>query len=305
MIETAARTYQTPRSRSRPWRNVSGMGVTVGLILIAYYAVIFVYPFYRAIWLSFHNWDFIVDPVYIGMRNYNHVVHDNYFWQAAKVTAIFSVAEISIALACSFLVALGISQLPNGILQRFYLGLFYIPVVVPGVVSILLWKFLFLPDGVFNGLLSRFGLPEQPFLNSTSQALGCVILMVVWMNLGGSAIIFFAGINEVPIDLLEAAKLDGAGLWKQTRDIILPLLRPIIFYQLVVSVIGTVQMFEQFYLLSGPGFSTRTLAVYTYELGFKTLNLGYGAAVSIFIFLFLLVATLFQFQRFLAGRNAG
>ena len=302
MIDTAARTYHTPRSRSRPWRNVSGMGVTVGLILIAYYAVVFVYPFYRAIWLSFHNWDFIVDPVYIGMRNYNHVVHDNYFWQAAKVTAIFSVAEISIALVCSFLVALGISQLPNGILQRFYLGLFYIPVVVPGVVSILLWRFLFLPDGVFNGLLSRFGLPEQPFLNSTSQALWCVIFMVVWMNLGGSAIIFFAGINEVPIDLLEASKLDGAGLWKQTRDIILPFLRPIIFFQVVVSVIGTVQMFEQFYLLNGPGFSTRTLAVYTYELGFKTLNLGYGAAVSIFIFLFLLVATLLQFQRFLSGR---
>jgi multiple sugar transport system permease protein len=304
MAVTSIDTYQTPRARARPFRNVSGLGVLVALLLIAYYAVIFVYPFYRAVWLSFHNWDFIVDPVYVGMRNYQHVVDDDYFWKAAKVTAIFSISEIAIGVILSFLVALGIAQLASGAAQRFYLGLFYLPVVVPSVVTILLWRFLYLPDGgVLNGLLERFGLPPQPFLNSTDQALWCIVAMVVWANLGGSAIIFFAGINEVPIDLLEAAKLDGAGLWRQTTDVILPLLRPIFFFQIVVSVIATVQMFEQFYLLNGPGFSTRTLAVYTYELGFKTLNLGYGAAVSIFIFLFLLLATVIQFQRFLATKG--
>lgn len=304
MAATAIRKHRSSGNRVRPWHNVSGMGLVVALLLIAYYGIIFVYPFYRAIWLSFHNWDFIVDPIYVGTRNYDYVVNDNYFWQAAKVTAIFSLAEITIALTCAFLIALGISQLSSGILQRFYLGLFYIPVVIPSIVSILLWRFLYLPnDGVLNGLLSRIGLPQQPFLNSSDQALWCIIAMVVWANLGGASIIFFAGINEVSLDLLEAAKLDGAGLWRQTKDIILPLLRPIIFYQVVVSVIATVQMFEQFYLLTGPGFSTRTLAVYTYELGFRTLNLGYGAAVSIFIFLFLLIATVIQFQRFLASRN--
>jgi len=305
MAVTSADTIRRQKTRSRPLRDVSGLGVVVAILLIAYYAVIFLYPFYRAVWLSFHNWDFIVDPVYVGMRNYQHVVEDDYFWKAARVTAVFSIAEIGIGVILSFLVALGISQLSSGVVQRFYLGLFYLPVVIPSIVTILLWRFLYLPnDGVLNGLLGRFGLPEQPFLNSTSQALWCIVAMVVWANLGGSAIIFFAGINEVPIDLIEAAKLDGAGLWRQTTDVILPLLRPIFFYQIVVSVIATVQMFEQFYLLVGPGFSTRTLAVYTYELGFRTLNLGYGAAVSIFIFLFLLVATVLQFQRFLATRGA-
>jgi len=303
MSAISIRKVQSARSRSHAARNVSTMGVVVALFLIAYYALVFIVPFYRAIWLSFQNWDFIVDPIYVGMRNYDHVIHDDYFWQAAKVTLVFSVAEISIALICAFGVALGIHQLPH-VLQRFYLGLFYIPVVVPGIVSILLWRWLYLPgDGVINGVLSRFGLPVQPFLNSTSQALWCIIAMVVWANLGGAAIIFFAGINEISIDLLEAAKLDGAGLWRQTINIIIPLLRPIFFYQVVVSVIGTVQMFEQFYLLSGPGFSTRTLAVYTYELGFKTLNLGYGATVSIFIFLFLLAATVIQVQRFMTKQS--
>jgi ABC-type sugar transport system permease subunit len=277
--------------------------VVTALFLLAYYTVIFVVPFGRAIWLSFQNWDFIVDPVYVGSRNYRHALNDDYFWKAFRVTVTFAVTEIAIGMILAFLVALSLSQLGSR-LQRFYLGLFYLPVVVPGVVSILLWRWLYLPSGgAFNTLLTRFGLPEQPFLNSPDQALWCVIVLVIWSNLGGAAIILLAGVNEIPASLLEAARLDGAGLWQQTWGIILPLMRPVIFYQVVVSVIGTVQMFEQFYLLNGPSFSTRTLAVYTYELGFRTLNLGYGACVSIFIFLFLLVATVAQFQRYLAVRK--
>jgi multiple sugar transport system permease protein len=174
------------------------------------------------------------------------------------------------------------------------------------VVVILLWNWLFLPTGgAINSMLSRIGIPEQPFLESSTQALWCIIAVVVWSHLGGAAIIFFAGINDVPTDLLDAAYLDGAGRWQQTVHIILPLLRPVILYQFIVSVVGTVQMFEFFYLMSGPGFSTRTLAVYTYELGFTTLNLGYGATVSMFIFLVLLVSTVVQFRRYLRGHAEG
>jgi len=304
MAASSIQSIDVPRARARPFANVSVMGVLVAIGLIGYYAVVFAFPFYRAIWLSFHNWDFIVDPIPVGMRNYERALNDEYFWKALRVTVMFSVAEIVAGILASFLVALGISQLKSGSLQRLYLGIFYLPVVIPSIVTVLLWRFLYLPSGgAFNGLLERIGLPAQPFLNSPDQALWCIVLMVVWANLGGSAIIFFAGINEVSTDLLEAAHLDGAGLWRQTIDIIVPIMRPIFFYQIVVSVIGTVQMFEQFYLLSGPAFSTRTLAVYTYELGFKTLNLGYGAAVSILIFVLLLVATVVQFRQFLAARK--
>jgi len=304
MAASSIQSIDVPRVRARPFANVSVMGVLVAIGLIGYYAVVFAFPFYRAIWLSFHNWDFIVDPIPVGMRNYERALNDEYFWKALRVTVMFSVAEIVAGILASFLVALGISQLKSGSLQRLYLGIFYLPVVIPSIVTVLLWRFLYLPSGgAFNGLLERIGLPAQPFLNSPDQALWCIVLMVVWANLGGSAIIFFAGINEVSTDLLEAAHLDGAGLWRQTIDIIVPIMRPIFFYQIVVSVIGTVQMFEQFYLLSGPAFSTRTLAVYTYELGFKTLNLGYGAAVSILIFVLLLVATVVQFRQFLAARK--
>lgn len=304
MASIAVTQSETTQPRKRPRRQISVMGVLVALGLIAYYAVVFVYPFYRAIWLSFHNWDFIVDPVPVGMRNYERAFDDTYFWKALRVTVMFSVAEIVTAIIASFLVALGVSQIRHGGVQRAFLGIFYLPVVIPSIVTVLLWRFLYLPSGgAFNNVLGRIGLPPQPFLNSPDQALWAIVLMVVWANLGGSAIIFFAGINEVSMDLLEASRLDGAGLWRQTRDIIIPILRPIFFYQIVVSVIATVQMFEQFYLLSGPAFSTRTLAVYTYELGFKTLNLGYGAAVSILIFLLLLIVTIVQFRYYLSSRS--
>lgn len=294
---------ESPSISRRRRKNVSGLGVVTALFLLAYYIVLFVVPFGTAIWLSFQNWDFIVDPVYVGLRNYQFALEDDYFWQALKVTVIFSVGEIAIAVILALLISLCIAQLGSRI-QRVYLGLFYLPVVVPSIVSILLWRWLYLPNGgALNSVLAAFGLPEQPFLNSSSQALWCIIALVVWSRLGGAVIIFFAGINDVPDSLLEAARLDGAGVLRQSWDIILPLLRPILFYEIVVSVIATVQMFEQFYLLTGPGFSTRTLAVYTYELGFRTLNLGYGAAVSIFIFVLLLVATLIQFRRYLGSQQ--
>lgn len=304
MATSSIRSFAVPRARTRSNRHVSIMGIVVALGLVAYYGLMFAYPFYRAIRLSFQNWDFIVDPIPVGTRNYERAFNDEYFWKAVRVTITFSVAEIAIGIIASFLVALGISQLKSPRLQRFYLGIFYLPVVLPSIVTLLLWRYLYLPSGgAFNSVLEKLGLSPQPFLNSSSQALWCIVLMVVWANLGGSAIIFFAGINDVPGEILEAAKLDGAGLWRQTTGIIVPMLRPIFFYQIVVSVIGTVQMFEQFYLLTGPGFSTRTLAVYTYELGFKTLSLGYGAAVSILIFAMLLVATAVQFRHFLGSRS--
>lgn len=293
-------TRRHPRRRPR----ISRMGVIVAILILAYYIILFAIPFGRAIWLSFQNWDFLLDPVYIGTRNYRSALSDNYFWEAAKVTLIFSVVRIGGVLTLSFLVALGISQLKDG-LQRYYLGIYYLPVIIPGVVSIILWRWLYRPvDGPINSILNSIGIPSQPFLNSSDQALWAIIVMSIWATFGTSMIIFFAGINDVPTDLLEAAKLDGAGLRQQTIHIILPLLRPVMFFQVVVGVISAVQAFEIFFLMPGPGFSTRTLSVYTYQLGFMSLNLGYGATISIFIFAFLLLVTVFQFRRYMAAQQA-
>jgi multiple sugar transport system permease protein len=282
----------------RRWRSASPLALGVALFLLIFYGVIFVIPFGTSIWLSFQNWDFIVEPKYVGVRNYQRALNDPYFWKALRATLLFSIAEIAIGVALAVLVAVLLSRL-RARRQRFFLALFYLPVITPGVVTILLWRWLYIPNGgALNGVLRTLGLPEQQFLNNPSQALWCIIAMVIWANLGTGVVLFLAGINDIPQSLFEAAMLDGAGFWRQAWHLMLPLIRPVIFYQVVVSVIGTVQLFEAFLLMEGPGFSTRTLALYTYQLGFQTLNLGYGAAVSIIIFLLLLGATIFQLQRY-------
>jgi multiple sugar transport system permease protein len=283
----------------RRWQKASPLALIVALCLILFYSVIFVIPFAVSIWLSFQNWDFIVNPVFVGLANYRQALTDPDFLHALRVTVEFSVAEITIAVTLALLVALPLSRL-KGAPQQVLLLAYYLPVIMPAVVSILLWRWLlYLPSGgVLNALLESLGLPAQPFLNSPSQALWCIIVMVVWSYLGNIIVLNLAGINDVPESLLEAARLDGASFVQQCRFLILPLLRPVLVYIVVTSVIGTVQMFEQFFLMPGPGNSTRNLAVYTYQLGFLSLNLGYGAAVSLIMFLMLLVATIIQVRRF-------
>src|SRR5689334_6154703 len=298
-VVTPLKPSHTMRKPGRPrWRNISWLGVCVGLVLLAYYLIVFVLPFATAIWLSFQNWDFIVTPKFVGLRNFQRLFGDPYFWQALKVTFVFSVVEITLGVLIALVLAFLLSRL-RGSPQRGLLALFYLPVITPAIVTVLLWRWMYIQDGgAFNNLLGLFGISPQPFLLSTDQALYCIIVMVVWANLGGIMVLFLAGINDIPEHLLEAAVLDGAGMWSQFRYIIIPLIRPVILYEVVVSVIGTFQLFEQFAFLPGPGFSTRTLALYTYQLGFQTLDLGYGAAVSMIIFIVLLVATTQQLRRY-------
>lgn len=292
-----------PGGRKRPagiihrFRKASPLALIFAGGVLVFYLVVFIIPFVTAIWLSFHNWDFLTQPRFVGLRNFNKAFTDEYFWSALRVTALFSAVEIILGVAMALLLALALSHL-RGRKQGALLALYYLPVITPLVVSVFLWRWLYRPTGgAFNAFLASMGLPEQPFLASPDQALWCITAMVIWANVGGAAVILLAGMNDVPESLYEAAKLDGAGFWQSFFRITLPMIRPVLVYQVVVSVIGTVQMFEPFFLMPGPGFSTRTLSVYTYELGFEALNLGYGAAVSLIIFVLLLFATVFQLQR--------
>jgi len=279
------------------FRRSSPLALIFAAAVVVFYSTVFIYPFGTAIWLSFQNWDFLTKPKFVGTRNFVKALTDDYFWQALKTTLMFSAVQITVAVGIALLLALAFSHV-RGRRQGFFLALYYLPVVTPTVASIYLWRFLYRPTGgTLNALLAGFGLPEQPFLASSDQALWCITAMVIWANVGGAAVIFLAGMNDVPESLYEAARLDGAGFWQMFFKITLPLIRPVLIYQVVVSVIGTVQLFEPFFLIPGPGFSTRTLSLYTYQLGFQTLNLGYGAAVSLIIFVLLLFATLFQLQR--------
>jgi len=286
-----------PRHIARGARGYSGLGIGFAIGITLFYAVVFIIPFFTAIWLSFQNWDYIVTPKFVGFRNFSKLFSSDQFWKAVWTTVKFSTVEISVGVGLALVLALMISQM-KGKLEGLFVALYYLPMITPTVVSVYLWRWLYRPTGgVFNSILLAVGLPEQPFLASTQQALWCVTAMIVWMNVGGAAVILLAGIKDIPQSLYDAAKIDGAGFWQVFFRITIPLIQPVLIYQIVVSVIGTVQMFDPFFLMPGPGNSTRTLAPYAYQLGFQTLNLGFGAATSIFIFLMLLFATIFQLQR--------
>ena len=213
------------------------------------------------------------------------------------VICLAALFVVAMGVGLALLLALALSQI-FGKTRNLFLSLYYLPVITPTVVAIYLWSWLYRPTGgAMNSLLASIGVPEQPFMTSPQQALWCITAMVIWANVGGAAVLLLAGMNDVPESLYEAATLDGAGFWATFFRITLPLIRPVLVYQVVVSVIGTVQLFEPFLLMPGPGFSTRTLSLYTYELGFQALNLGYGAAVSLIIFALLLFATVYQLQR--------
>ena len=286
-----------PDSLWRRFRRASPFALIYSVAILIFYTIIFIIPFGTGIWLAFQNWDFITTPKFVGLRNFGRAFTDQYFWWALQKTLLFSVVEIALGLSLALLFALALSQI-LGKWQNIYLSLYYLPVITPLVVSLYLWRWLYRPTGgAFNTLLSSVGLPEQPFLASPQQALWAITAVIIWAHLGTGIVLFLAGINDVPESLFEAARLDGAGFWQSFFKITMPLIRPVLVYQMVVSVIGTVQMFEAFFLIPGPGFSTRTLALYTYELGFRALNLGYGAAVSLIIFVMLLGATVFQLRR--------
>lgn len=279
------------------FRRSSPLGLIYAAAVIIFYSAIFVIPFGTAIWLSLQNWDFLTKPRFVGLRNFEKLLGDQYFWGALKTTVLFSVVEISIGVGLALLLALMLDHL-RGKWGNLFLSLYYLPVITPIVVVVYLWSWLYRPTGgAFNTALAALGLPAQPFMASTEQALWAITAMVIWANVGGAAVILLAGMKDVPQSLYDAAKIDGAGFWQMFLKITLPLIRPALVYLIVVSVIGTVQMFVPFFLMPGPGFSTRTLALYTYQLGFQALNLGYGAAVSIIIFLLLLFATIFQLRR--------
>ena len=287
----------SPASLWRRFRRASPFALIYSAAILIFYTIIFIIPFGTGIWLAFQNWDFITTPKFVGLRNFGRAFTDQYFWWALQKTLLFSVVEIALGLSLALLCALALSQI-LGKWQNIYLSLYYLPVITPLVVSLYLWRWLYRPTGgAFNTLLSSVGLPAQPFLASPQQALWAITVVIIWAHLGTGIVLFLAGINDVPESLFEAARLDGAGFWQSFFKITMPLIRPVLVYQMVVSVIGTVQMFEAFFLIPGPGFSTRTLALYTYELGFRALNLGYGAAVSLIIFVMLLGATVFQLRR--------
>ena len=256
-------------------------------------------PMVATLILSFTRYDLLTPPVWVGLQNFTRAFQDPSFWQAVKVTLTFAVWFVPLSLLGGLGIALLMNQPLRGI--NVFRTIYYIPAVVPAVASAVLWLWIFHPTrGILNNALGLFGLPKGAwpwwFLDP-KWALPAIIIMSLW-GVGGTMIIWLAGLKGIPQVLYEAATVDGAGRWPLFRYITLPQLSPVIFFNLILGLIGAFQVFTPAKLLSpggtgGPEGSTLFYVLYLYEVGFGgSFQMGYAAALSWLLFIAIMVCTL-------------
>jgi multiple sugar transport system permease protein len=245
--------------------------------------VITIGPLIASLYLSFTDYSLIESPVWAGVDNYVRMVGDDRLHNALKVTFIYVVVSVPLQLALALAIAILLDRGMRGL--AFYRSVFYLPSMLGASVAIaLLWRQIFGTDGLVNQVLRLFGLNATTgWISDPRYALSTIILLHVW-TFGSPMVIFLAGLRQIPSMYHEAASMDGAGRWHRFVHITLPLLSPIIFFNLVLQMINAFQSFTQAFVVSngtgGPSDSTMFYSLYLYQRGFGEFEMGYAAAMA-------------------------
>ena len=275
----------------------------IGLVYIApaiaLVTVFFVIPLGMTAWMSLHNWPLMGGHSFIGLDNYIAITKDTRFWNALKFTFYYTAIVTVAIFAVAFPLALFVER--PGKMTGFYRTSFFLPVVVGFASASLLWVWLLNVDsGLFSPAAFRLGLTEKKFnlMASFDSAFWSVIVMVVWKVAGFTMIILMTGLQSIPGDLTEAAKIDGANAWQRFTQITLPLMRRTLALALILSVAGSILAFDQFYIMlrGGPRNSTITAVYWIFNQSFVSFKLGYGAALSMVLLVILVVLSLIQLR---------
>lgn len=253
-------------------------------------------PMIASFVLSFTRYDLLSNPTWIGLDNYQLLLDDELFWKSLRVTAAYSAISVPLILV----LALGLATLLNQPFRGayFFRSVYYLPAVMSGVAVATLWRWIFNPEfGIINALLSKVGIDGPLWLLSERWALPALIITSFW-TFGSTMLIYLAGLQGIPADLYEAAEIDGAGRWKRFRHITIPLLSHVTFFNLVLGIIGALQVFTEAFVMTGggPNNSTLLLSLYLYRNAFEYLKMGYASAIAWIMFLIVLVLTLFVFK---------
>jgi multiple sugar transport system permease protein len=249
-------------------------------------------PMLISLWASFTDWDLLTDPLWVGLDNYRNLATDPLFIQSIKVTIAYTAAYVPLELVGGLFLALLVRPRFKGI--GVFRTIFYLPTVFSGVAFVVVWLWMLNPNGgLINLALSWFGIEGPRWLLDPKYALWSLVLMSFW-GWGRSMALYLGGINNIPGELYEAAAMDGAGSFRQFYKITLPLLSPIIFFNLVLSVIATFQSFTNAFVATngGPLDSTLFLVLYIYRQAFEFFNMGYAAALAWVLFFIILMLTL-------------
>ena len=266
---------------------------------IVFYAV----PAVRGLLISFTNWDLLSTPRFVGLANYQKLFGDAQFWHSLWVTIYYVLLNIPLQTALALGIAVLMDRLTQSIIVR---GILVLPWLIPNVVVALLWLWLLNPSlGLINQLLGWVGIPPQPFVGSVGGAMPSIAWVNVWRHVGYTALLIFAGLQTVPKDVYEAAAIDGATERRMFWSITIPLLRPVLVFVLVTTVIGSFQIFDTISIMSkgGPVDATRVIYWYIYEFAFNRFQMGYATAVAVVLFLILITITLLQLRFFRAEES--
>jgi len=243
-------------------------------------------PFITSIYLSFTSYDIVSPPKWVGTANYQTLFTDDpLFWKSLKVTMLYASMAVPLGVAAGVLLAALLNQKVKG--MTFFRAAFYAPSVVPSVATSIVFMWILNPEiGLVNGLLKQVGITGPNYLGDAKWALPSIVLMSLW-GVGGSMVIYLAGLKDIPTYLYEAAVIDGASSWQRFRQVTLPLLTPVILFNLVMSVIGAFQVFTEAYVMTkgGPDDSTMFYALYLFKRAWNFLDLGYASAMAWILFL--------------------
>jgi multiple sugar transport system permease protein len=246
--------------------------------------------------LGFMDWDYIADPVFKGFGNYFTLFTDEYFYISLRVTVIYSIFSVPLSLMIAFILALLLNAKIHGL--SVFRTLFYLPSLVSGAASSILWMWMFNPEfGVINTILGYISIRGPEWIFSKYWALPSMIIMSLW-GVGASMLIYLSGLQGIPTELYEAARIDGASRRTILFRITLPMMSSVIFYNLIIGIIGTFQTFTQAYVMTsgGPSYATYFYVYYLYNNAFKNFRIGYASAQAWVLFFIIMLLTLVVFR---------
>ncbi|MGP6139945.1 MULTISPECIES: carbohydrate ABC transporter permease [unclassified Jeotgalibaca] len=246
--------------------------------------------------MSFTRWDLLTEPKWIGFDNYINLFKDRLFYQSLKITFVYSIFAVPLQLILSLAVALLLNQITLG--AGVFRTIYYIPVVVSGVAVMVLWVYIFNPEiGFINQVLSLIGIKGPGWIYDEDWAMTSLIIMSLW-NIGGTVIIWLAGLSGVSKDQYESAELDGATKGQLFWYVTLPALTPTLFYNLIMGIIGALQTFSQAYIMTdgGPNYSTLFYNYYLWVNAFENFKMGYASAMAWILFIIIILLTLIVFK---------
>ena len=266
-----------------------GPGI-IGLICFSFGPMLF------SLGISFTSWDVISAKEFVGLENYKNLFQDPLFFKSLKVTLYYTLLSVPLITCIPLLIAVLLNSKVKGI--SVFRAIFYVPSIVPIVASAAVWMYIYNPMyGLLNSILKALGMHSQNFIFSETGAVPSLAVMALW-GAGNTVVIYLAGLQGVSRQLYEAAEIDGAGTLSRFMNITVPMMTPIIFYNFVMAIINSMQIFTQAYIMTdgGPANATLFYSLMVYRTAFKQSRMGYSAAMSWVFFVIIAVLTLIVFK---------